>query len=718
MKKIIDYSNNELEKKIKSEFGESYGTFQPIIVDLLLKRNYVLGLTEEQSIAEARRFMDNVGSIQYGKLYLMSGAIAFYSPKQRKIAFQPNRDTQYVYGILVHEIFHVLGSRIIDEDGNEKNLSFNNIEKKVCEDRYSVGFEISNWRFRELKREEFEKFEDIGDNGKTLGVTGSLTMETINEDTARLFYNRSGVGYKSTSFFPYVLASAIGASNIELLKAGNSSLQNFLDMTYSHFPQNKKAEVDSYLTMLDAKLKGVHNGDVYISMALDMLAFKEIKELRNNFNKDFEGLFNTAYSMFEFQIENDERGISDEFVAEMAVRYKRIEKELLNAQKIHKYNISKNCKKNIKLAQLEVLQTIGGLYIFNKIKHQIKDKSLLKEYENTVKSGKIEQFSQMLLQDFPNENLEKGYSEFAEYMEEKDFEKSEYYKNLVEKDMFNGKVWNMEEVWEMMENCLEMDKGNSKKKNFKLPGIKDVLNDKSITESRYEELEDKNEYFLFYKNYCKGLIGNINCLDAFVKNDMQDEIIYNFKKYYSELMQYTNFKQYKTDKGIDIDKVFDTFKGVQFSKTEIKNIVKEFSRRGFLTEEHVKNMFDYFDEKNNSVEEKMYELYALDKYYKTNGLMIGQSDIQQNEIMHYFDKDEFDSEMKKHYSLTGKIARKLNNRRKTKSSEVKLLTDGKENSEKKHFKDDIRNFKTENQGLEDYKENEELNSNIDNRRER
>ena len=60
MSELIEYSNPNLERQIKKMFGNSYGALQPIIIDILLKRNKVFSLTEEQTVEETQRIMDNL----------------------------------------------------------------------------------------------------------------------------------------------------------------------------------------------------------------------------------------------------------------------------------------------------------------------------------------------------------------------------------------------------------------------------------------------------------------------------------------------------------------------------------------------------------------------------------------------------------------------------------------------------------------------------------
>ena len=68
MSEIIEYSNPKLEEQIKNILGNSYGALQPIIVDTLLKRNIVFKLTDEQTVAETQRILDNLERFEIGEV--------------------------------------------------------------------------------------------------------------------------------------------------------------------------------------------------------------------------------------------------------------------------------------------------------------------------------------------------------------------------------------------------------------------------------------------------------------------------------------------------------------------------------------------------------------------------------------------------------------------------------------------------------------------------
>ena len=65
MKEDIDYSNKELEEKVRGVFGKAFGAIQPLIIDVLMRRSFTFKLSDEKTIEDARRVLDNLDKIEF-----------------------------------------------------------------------------------------------------------------------------------------------------------------------------------------------------------------------------------------------------------------------------------------------------------------------------------------------------------------------------------------------------------------------------------------------------------------------------------------------------------------------------------------------------------------------------------------------------------------------------------------------------------------------------
>lgn len=131
MKSIINYYDDNLAGLIKEKLGNKYGDFQPIIIDVLLRRKYAFHYSNEQCLKEVDRFIDNCEFIAFKELK-NAGGYAYYF--ERKIEINSKiRDIAYLYGTIAHEISHILSYHFIENNENgeriEHNMSKENLRK-------------------------------------------------------------------------------------------------------------------------------------------------------------------------------------------------------------------------------------------------------------------------------------------------------------------------------------------------------------------------------------------------------------------------------------------------------------------------------------------------------------------------------------------------------------------------------------------------------------
>lgn len=613
MKNFINYRNEELEEKLKDILGTTYGIFQPLFIDLILKRKEVFNLSDEEAIREMEVIKHNVQWIQYSKLEV--SGYAYYDYKTKRIRIDPSVKKEDLYGTIIHEILHALSTKVIDEDQTELDISPENLEKTESKESESAALEIGIWKHRKYRREDL--VFNLVEGGKTLGLFGERFMETINEATARLFFSREGVGYPNRIFYVNAFVAMVGSSKVELFKEGNQSLQKFLDKIYENFPSDMKEQVNAYITNINENF----NLYTYYSALIDSVrksgSFITAYRMKKEIGKQFEGLHNNTCEMLELQIANDKREINDEYIGEIATRYKMIEQSFMEQGKSQERNISEKYKGAIALKQQEVLQTLCGLYVFNIIKGKLTDEDILKQYEDMSRSGKVEELADRIKKDFPDVNLEEIYNSFQKYMENRRYEECNYYKTIFQKDNFGGKKWNDEETDKMMESildkCTENEKGKHKDVERRLPSIKDVLNDKSLKKSQYQKLEEESERYCFYKQYCLDFLGYLlnGGANNFYTELFQNEVTYVLKEYYMELLQYTESYKYQDEKGIDIKKIYDTINGIELSNTKMKDIVEELLQNGIFSDTQTSELISYFEERKTSAIERIYRVYDL-----------------------------------------------------------------------------------------------------------
>ena len=658
MSSFIEYEDKKLEKKIKEKFGNSYGDFQPILVDILLKRKFVFGFSDEHIIREAEKILNNTSLIQYSEDSSVPNCNGAHCNQSRMLVIMANSNVENLYKIVVHEIFHALSSRIIDSNENEFDISLPNVEKKEIEQKYTSDYETGIYKMREPRKGEPRY---IGELYKQDGVFSNETMEAFNERTANLFYNGGFFGYLNITFFPHLLSAVLGLCERDMLKAGNDSSRVFLKKIYSLFPENQKNTIDQCIEKM-----GKQVDTIYIAKAMaECVGYRH--KGKKELNASIEGVNNVAYELFELQVKNDKRELSDELIGELVCRYNGIDKSIIDAENTNEPYVNKKCKQKVEARKKESFRMVRDFFMLNKLKDLVSDKEKLAQYQILLKTGNIEELSKQILDDNPNVNIQSIYDSFDDYIEKKEYENCKYYQDIKEKDFFNGKIWDNTKVNEMLMDLLRKSEINKSQKKsseiITLPDIKDIMSDNTISARKYAELEELNNKFKFYKTYCSYHIKTIlsSYSMVYASKNYSNETMYMLKKYHDELLKFAESKQYQDRQGINTGKIFDTVNGIQKSKVKMEKVINGIFKRGIFTEQQVNDLMQDLEKKDNILINRMYNLYGQQKFYEKNGYIperYAQDDSA--DYMGYYNAEEFEKEQKKYNSFINSIMRKLN----------------------------------------------------------
>ena len=142
MEEYIDYSNSELEEKLKNVFGDTYGSLQPLIIDILLRRSYVFKISNEKTVQDAKRVLDNLDIVEFCHIHGYTLGMANPSGKSIRVREQYYNETkQYVesnevfedkfLATFVHELLHILSFHFETVDRKTGDIIIENCINKV-----------------------------------------------------------------------------------------------------------------------------------------------------------------------------------------------------------------------------------------------------------------------------------------------------------------------------------------------------------------------------------------------------------------------------------------------------------------------------------------------------------------------------------------------------------------------------------------------------------
>ena len=638
----INYSNLELEEKLKKIFENKYGVLQPIIIDILLKRKFVFKLSEEQTIMEAERFIDNVGCIEFqnigygGITNVQNRKIILNSAFIKKLNFYPTTSKNHLnmlYKVLVHEICHMLSNHYEYYNGGPYQFTILNCSKENVE-KYNEVAKIST---------------GICEYPESSNSYCVAMDEIFNEAAAGMLYERERnafsydeYGYANLMFFPHLLSAAIGTTDEELIYAGNVSSRFFNRTICSQYGINfDEMLIDNEYKIINSEYSKVMDMMRYIDTNMDLLytvcAYQkgnEHKLIESIFliKSTFESIIEATYDMARMQIEADSRTISNELVDELLVRYKKMDSCVsIGKRKLHISNKSEK----IDLKKEELLNNIFCIYAVNQIKSEVLNESDLKEYTMLAKAGDISSLEKRL-KDGLGINIDTFREKFVEYIKSEEYINSNYYHKLETDDLFGGKSWNSEKDREMVDIFLEEAFQNCRLKRgfrldkpihligialgrlgttFKGSNIKEsveLIHAETGIPNRIMEKYYLEQEYLTYK--CEE---ELNTYGKVTQENMEyiacdkEQLMSDFQELYVNYISIIYGKNEFNPTPLDKKEIMRSAIGLREMKKEKARILKRLKKRGIISKEQIEEFNEAVRSSEKDVDEQIKQLYIL-----------------------------------------------------------------------------------------------------------
>lgn len=283
---------------------EGYGDFTTILKEIFHRRSYEFDFSEEQMEREVANFVKNVKNIGFVPKEEMSSptAMGVYMAKTSEIKI--NQD-HYLRGI----------NKVSDETFGTKLFETltHEVYHAITDTKYELGlmyYKNGKWRGAALN----EVFTETAAN-RTCMPRGAKEAEQYRADTD---------GYPEITFFTNLLAASIGASEKEILRGGAQNRKQLMEVIESKFPTGKPYnEAQKLFNKLEASLDTVYNAR-YSKNSPQTEEEKNIQE--QVLSGALSTMYQTAFELAAHQIENDNKEITSESLADLTYRFSKMEK--------------------------------------------------------------------------------------------------------------------------------------------------------------------------------------------------------------------------------------------------------------------------------------------------------------------------------------------------------------------------------------------------------
>ncbi len=745
MKEYIDYSNKELEEKVRGVFGKAFGAIQPLIIDVLMRRSFTFKLSDEKTIEDARRVLDNLDKIEFN--YMNHNHTGIADAKERTVSISsslfsaaqksPSEDNYYrekFLSVFVHELFHILSFhyRTIDKDTG-KNI----IENCTKENN-------SNSNNNKILSAGLTKVPSKNTNSY------SVTMsEVFNEVASNMVYNNNKelyisneVSYSHLTFLPHMMSAAIGTTDSELVYPGTQSpdeFNAFLEKQFGIDKSNSNSKRIFQRSMM--MIKSVRQIDKNLDLLQNLCTLEREQELENSVEEVralkesfFNSIVSSVYSLANLHIKSDSREVSQELIDELIVRYKKMD-TCVGVAAV-KLNLKEyDGLEEIKKQRDDMLRRIWGLNIINNIKDKITDKDLLEKYVYEAKSGRIFNCKDEIIEKYGIDISKEKRSEIIEYIVSEKYKNSQYYRRLEKEDMHDYRNWDTEKSNNIIKNFFIKFKEESDKcKEIKIPVEKvenilatvlgksanaydysrtqivkalaeDLGEDEKTTEKMYDNILLTRKVFKECLNYGSEII----IQDGDKLKKACENCLIKLSNYYEEAIKFVICKNSSKNSKITLEETLRSAQGYENLKDYYQKTVEYIKQKGSLSEEIVIEI----QEKNKEVEELLqkqvtgqYVLLKLEnmgvhtateeeKEAVRKGKLFEMEEKLGFRFSDYMDSKEYKNDIKKqnkrdnHQSFIARIAQHMSfitkvfkNTKALPEGDLKISYKGKNNEEK------------------------------------
>lgn len=244
----VDYHNKRIEQLLnKYVTTEKYGKYKYFLDEIIQRRAFEFGFSEERMEEEIKCLVNNVEEICFDseddEITLDEHTVAAYSPNKKKIYINEKLfDDYYKYFKSVYPetvANYMIGEKLFSALNHEVYHAITRVNDKM------VG--IEHLDFWGIDMVEGTFLNEV--------LTESASTRTVrNKNSAHFKVGyRETLGYQNTTCMTGLLAHAIGVSERELLANGLGNYEEFKKFYREHAPiKNSRSSAENDIGMLDA----------------------------------------------------------------------------------------------------------------------------------------------------------------------------------------------------------------------------------------------------------------------------------------------------------------------------------------------------------------------------------------------------------------------------------------------------------------------------------
>ena len=405
---------------------EKYGDFAIILQDIFQRRAYEFDFSEEHIADEVANFVNRVETVEFASKddMIFERAMGVYIPGEKSIRLSQDyylqdikSKTELEFGTklfetLTHEVYHGIADR-----GEYNGLVYSRVGET-----FSRGTALN------------EVFTETAAN-RACFPRGSKEAEQYRSDTD---------GYPDITFVSNLLAASVGLTEKEILRTGIQNRGKLMEAISSKFPKEKS--FDEAYKMIE-KIEG--SLDIIYNVRYSN---KEKTETEKDLEAQLMGsslvtLYETAFKLASYQIENDDKPINQETLADATYRYSKLEKIMQDSLTTFKnynaipFDYEQRILNSVEKSQNSLANRVAGFDAIVKQGYRITNPKDLKITTDLAKKGMLQKKAKVLNKKY-GIIVPEGTSETVSSLTDD----MEYEAYVMKEDFDNGEQWDNSDV--------------------------------------------------------------------------------------------------------------------------------------------------------------------------------------------------------------------------------------------------------------------------------
>jgi hypothetical protein len=421
------YYNTNLDLVLRKYITrEKYGDFAIILQDIFQRRAYEFDFSEEHIADEVANFVNRVETVEFASKddMIFERAMGVYIPGEKSIRLSQDyylqdikSKTELEFGTklfetLTHEVYHGIADR-----GEYNGLVYSRVGET-----FSRGTALN------------EVFTETAAN-RACFPRGSKEAEQYRSDTD---------GYPDITFVSNLLAASVGLTEKEILRTGIQNRGKLMEAISSKFPKEKS--FDEAYKMIE-KIEG--SLDIIYNVRYSN---KEKTETEKDLEAQLMGsslvtLYETAFKLASYQIENDDKPINQETLADATYRYSKLEKIMQDSLTTFKnynaipFDYEQRILNSVEKSQNSLANRVAGFDAIVKQGYRITNPKDLKITTDLAKKGMLQKKAKVLNKKY-GIIVPEGTSETVSSLTDD----MEYEAYVMKEDFDNGEQWDNSDV--------------------------------------------------------------------------------------------------------------------------------------------------------------------------------------------------------------------------------------------------------------------------------